>query len=210
MLFNLFIEGLIIGFSIAMPVGPIGILCIQHALLRGMIAGLIAGLGAAFADAIYGALAGFGVTMISQFLESNQYWFQVGGALFLLYLGAKIFTSVPSEESAQETNKLSYFRLFFGTFGLTLTNPLTILSFVGVYAALGVGEEEGLASPLLLTGGVLLGSALWWVLLSVSVTLLGKKLHFKPTQILNRISGFLILACGMLAGYSALINYKPF
>lgn len=205
MLASLFFKGWLIGFSIAMPVGPIGVLCIQHALLRGMLYGLVAGLGAALADAIYGAMAGFGVTVFSNFLTTYQFWFQLGGAIFLWYLGSSIFFSKPEPEK-KDAIPLSLWRVFLTTFALTLTNPMTIVCFAGVYAGLGICTAEFSFVPaVVLTLGVLVGSSAWWLLLSCGVSYLGRwTSSTAPTHWLNRISGGIILAFAAIASLAVL------
>lgn len=198
MLENLFIKGWMIGFSIALPVGPIAILCIQHCLLRGMAYGLAAGLGAALADTLYGALAAFGVSLLSQLLANHQLWLQLVGAIFLCYLGISTINSTPLSESKIPVSH-GLGRVCLTTFLLTLINPLTFLGFTGIYAALGIGlEEEGLMSKFILISGVFVGSALWWLVLSCGTSQLAKKIHYKPTQLLHKISGSIILAFGFI------------
>src|SRR5690348_5648959 len=139
---DFFLKGLILGFSIAAPVGPIGVLCIRKTLQFGRFSGLFSGLGAAAADAIYAVIAGFGLTFVSNFLLAGQYWFQLIGGVFLLYLGWKTFVAKPEEQS----NHLSHSNLlhdFASTFFLTLTNPMTILSFLAVFAGLGLSRTQG-------------------------------------------------------------------
>lgn len=205
MIGSLFFQGWIIGFSIAMPVGPIGMLCIQHSLMRGLLYGIVAGLGAALADAIYGAIAGFGLSLISDFITTYQIWFKIGGAAFLWYLGSDIFFSNPTE-TQQNPMKVSLKRVFLTTFALTLTNPMTILCFVGLYAGIGVcAEEINYLLAGILTSGVLIGSATWWLLLSSGVSIFGKKLYTENrSRWLNRISGSVILAFALLTTLSAI------
>lgn len=200
---SLFIKGWVIGFSIAMPVGPIGILCIQHSLIRGMLYGLIAGLGAALADTVYGAIAGLGISAISSLLVQNQFWIQLLGALFLWYLGFSIYRSKPPV-NAKEAEKLGLWRVFLTTFALTLTNPMTMVCFAGIYAGFGIClPEEGLLSIALLAGGVLIGSAAWWLLLSCGVALIREKVSLQ-TPWLNKISGGVILFFAAVASVTAL------
>lgn len=131
-------KGLIIGFAIAAPVGPIGILCIQRSLHNGFKIGLMTGLGAAFADGTYGLIAGFGLTAFSSVLISYQFWIRLLGGLFLVYLGIKLFLMPAKEKSANNPDK-SIWHAFGSTYFLTLTNPATILLFVAVFAGLGLG-----------------------------------------------------------------------
>jgi len=197
-------KGLIIGFSIAAPVGPIGILCIKRTLSMGRWVGLISGMGAASADAIYGCIAAFGLTFISNFLIHQQIWLRLIGGGFLCYLGIKIFFSTPVDSAAQSSH-LSMLNAYGSTFFLTLTNPLTIFPFAAIFAGLGLAEESGnYLSATITVLGVFLGSACWWILLSTGVSLL--RVRFKPAgfQWLNWISGSIILGFGITALIGAL------
>lgn len=204
MLTGLFLKASLIGFSVAMPIGPVGVLCIQHSLRRGLLAGLVAGSGAALADAFFGCMAGFGISLLSHAVSSYQVWFQALGALFLWYLGIRIYRSHPSPVAAAEMS-CSHPRIFFSTFALTLTNPLTIICFAAIYASLGITPSNDEILPgIILTLGVLLGAAVWWFLLTIGVTLIGKKYQINSSPLLNRISGVILAACGFLAILSAL------
>ena len=164
---GIFLKGLIIGISIAAPVGPIGVLCIQRTLAGGNILGLISGLGAASADAIYGFIAAFGLTVISNILVQHQFWFRLIGGGFLCYLGIKTLLSKPVTEVASEKNtSRRHIGAYGSTFFLTLTNPMTILSFAAIFAGLGVGStSEDYVSASFMVLGVFIGSTLWWCLL---------------------------------------------
>src|SRR5437868_3361367 len=135
-----FLKGLIIGFSIAAPVGPIGVLCIRRSLAEGTRVGLVTGLGAATADALYGCVAGFGLSAISKFLDKQQFWLGLLGGIFLCYLGVKTFLSRPASNAA-EAKSGGFFMTYASTLLLTLTNPSTILSFVAVFAGFGLAES---------------------------------------------------------------------
>jgi threonine/homoserine/homoserine lactone efflux protein len=204
---DLLFRGIIIGFSIAAPVGPIGVLVIRRTLADGRTKGLISGLGAATADAIYGTLAGFGLTVISRFLIAQSDWLRLFGGGFLVYLGIRTFLARPAElettaesSSEQPTSKPGLFGAYASTFLLTITNPLTILSFAGVLAGLGIGETGGdpqLAMILVL--GVFTGSALWWLALSTGIGLFRRRIKPAALQWVNRISGLVITGAGLFA-----------
>lgn len=194
---GLFIKGFIIGFSIAAPVGPIGILCIQRTLAHGNVQGLVTGLGAATADAIYGFIAAFGLTFISNFLVEQSLWFRLIGGLFLCYLGIKAFLSKPQNQILSETNR-NTLSSYSTTFFLTLTNPMTILFFAGVFAGLGmVSESIQYASAGLMVIGVFIGSGTWWLILSGATGILRNKMNESKLTWVNKISGFIILAFGV-------------
>jgi len=204
MLAGLFLQGSIIGFSMAVPVGPVGMLCIQHSLKRGLVAGVIAGLGAALADAIYGGMAGFGVSLLTHVMTRYQIWFQLIGAVMLSFIGIKIFKSHPSEKKAAEPS-FSSGRIFFSTFALTLTNPLTLVCFAAVFTSFGITpSDEEILPGLILTLGVLIGAAIWWIFLSMTVAFIGKKYRLASIPFFNRISGGVLTGCGCVASLSVL------
>jgi threonine/homoserine/homoserine lactone efflux protein len=199
---GLFFKGFIIGFSIAAPVGPIGILCIQRTLAGGKVQGLVTGLGAATADAIYGFIAAFGLTFISNFLVQQSIWIRLIGGLFLGYLGIKAFLSKPQSQvlSVANRNTLSSYGT---TFFLTLANPMTILFFAGVFAGLGmVSESIQYTSAGLMVMGVFIGSGAWWLILSSATSILRNKINERKLAWVNKISGVVILAFGVGAVFS--------
>jgi threonine/homoserine/homoserine lactone efflux protein len=228
---NILLRGLIIGVSIAAPVGPIGVLCIRRTLANGRTSGLFSGLGAATADACYGSVAAFGLTFISSLLVGQQFWFRLIGGAFLCYLGVKTWMEKPasivenekgnSEELVQTPNTIGnespikrslepnkepgngkgLLADYLSTFFLTVTNPMTILSFAAIFAGLGIASSSGSpVSALILVLGVFLGSGLWWLTLSSLVNLFRAR-FLKPVALrwVNRISGTIITGFGIVA-----------
>jgi threonine/homoserine/homoserine lactone efflux protein len=193
------LRGLIIGFSIAAPVGPIGVLCIRRTLAEGRASGLLSGLGAATADAIYGFIAAFGLTFVSSPLMGYQTWIKLVGGLFLCYLGIKTILSKPAENTAWAEGQ-GLLGAYASTFFLTLTNPMTILSFTAVFAGLGIGSAAGdYGSATLLVLGVFGGSATWWLLLSGGVSVLRSKFSPRAMGWVNNVAGIVILGFGAIA-----------
>lgn len=193
------LRGFLIGLSIAAPVGPIGILCIRRTLAEGRLTGFLSGLGAATADMLYGAVAAFGLTVVSDLLIGQADWLRLVGGAFLLYLGIRTFLSKPAERAAQ-ASRSGLFGSYLSTFFLTVTNPMTILSFAAIFAGLRLGETGGdYFSAAMMVLGVFLGSASWWLGLSFGVGLLREK--FTPARLAwaNRISGMMIMAFGAAA-----------
>lgn len=193
------LQGIGLGFAIAAPVGPIGLLCIRRSLTQGQWVGLATGLGAATADGLYGSIAGFGLTAVSELLVDQVDWLQFLGGVFLCYLGVKTIIAVPTTETEEWSNR-SLLGAYASTFLLTLTNPATILSFIAIFAGLGVvrGDRSWLLS-LAIVLGVFLGSALWWLCLSWGVTLFKRKLTPARLVWLNRLAGMAIFAFGVVA-----------
>lgn len=198
------LRGLVIGFSIAAPVGPIGVLCIRRTLADGRASGLASGLGAATADAVYGCIAGFGLTFLSNFLVSQQTWLRLIGGLFLCYLGIKTFLSRQTEQ-ARAVRGRGFVQAFASTFFLTLTNPLTIISFSAIFAGLGLAGSGGsYLSAGVLVVGVFLGSALWWLILIGGIGIFREKFSRNEMRWVNRVSGAIIIGFGLLALASAI------
>lgn len=196
MAFNFILKGLVIGFSIAAPVGPIGVLCIRRSLAEGRQVGLATGLGAATADAAYGCIAAFGLTAVSSFLVGHRSWLGFLGGLFLCCLGVRIFISSPASRVA-EIRGCGLLSAYLSTLFLTLTNPMTILSFVAVFAGFGLGASPDYLAAGLLVAGVFIGSALWWLLLSSGVALFQSRVGSGWMQAINRLSGCVIFAFGI-------------
>lgn len=198
MTLEMFVKGLIIGFSIAAPVGPIGVLCIRRTLEYGRWIGFVSGLGAATADAFYGLVAGLGLTIVTRFLIEQQSWLHVIGSVFLCYLGIRIFFSKPSEEAAKAKGKgRNVFKAYASTFLLTMTNPVTILSFLAIFSSLGMAKNESSIAGLLLVVGVFLGSVFWWLLLSQMAGLLAKRVGNRFFKCVNYVSGAVLVAFGV-------------
>ncbi len=223
---ELFTQGLIFGLAIAAPVGPIGILTIRRTVVGGLMFGLLSGLGAATADAIYGTVAALGLTAVSDFLIQYQTWLRLIGGLFLLYLGIQTLRAKPvnsdqlSVNSKQfavngeqsDENKLhnsqfiihnSLFTSFLSTLFLTLSNPVTILSFTAVFAGFGIGSQtSGTQAGIMLVTGVFLGSALWWLTLTGMITVLRTRLNDHIFQKINLVSGLILIgfALALLVG----------
>jgi threonine/homoserine/homoserine lactone efflux protein len=190
----LFAQSLLIGFSIAAPVGPIGLLTIQRTLNHGPAAGLATGMGAAVADAAYGAVGAFGVTVLIQALTAARLPLALGGAAFLLWMAWSIWRAPVAQRAAQAAGGNDLLRCFAGTFVLTLSNPATILSFIAVFGALA-GRVQ-VASPWTMIAGVLIGSALWWLLLAAVVGRLRERFDAAWRRRIN------LASAAVLAGFA--------
>lgn len=191
----LFGQSLLIGLSIAAPVGQIGLLAIQRTLDHGRTAGLATGLGAAFADALYGAVGAFGVSGLIAWLMRIKPWLSLFGGLFLLGLAWRIARRGASRAVAPAPAGGSLLGYLSGTFVLTLSNPSTILSFMAVFGALAGGARS--ASPWAMVAGVLAGSALWWMVLSATVNRLRRRVDASWLRVINLGSAALLAGLGV-------------
>ena len=212
-------KGALIGFAIAAPVGPIGILCIRRTLSDGRLAGFVSGLGAAGADTVYGLFAAIALSFavgsgqahhnpVGDFLQAQRDWISVIGGLFLLYLGFIEIRAKPVDPSAPAPKPTGLIGHFVSTFFWTLANPVTILSFLAIYSVLDVAgpgavppgavgpAESDFPGITALVVGVFCGSALWWLVLSMSVGLFRHHFRGQPMRWPNIIAGALILGFG--------------
>lgn len=190
----IFLKGLALGLLIAIPVGPIGVLCIKRTLERGKLAGFISGLGAATADGLYGAVVAFGLFVISNFLMNEKFTLGLIGAALLIYTGIQSFNKKPDniEISTEESNTL--LKDYFSTFFLTVTNPSTIIFFTAFFASIGFRWRGGNTwQAIVLIAGVFIGSALWWLALSLSIDFIKSKMKNFSLIIINKVSGIIIL-----------------
>lgn len=191
---NFFIKGLIIGFLLAVPVGPVGILCIRRTLIRGRLHGLVSGLGAAFADTVYGFIAAFSLTFISDFLVTHHVLFRAFGAAFICIIGIRTFFSHINNRSEPAAG--NYIGDFVSTFFLTLMNPITLLAFTAVFAGFGVTHSTQTLEGLLVAG-VFVGAASWWLFISTLTGLFHQKISPENLRWLTRISGIIITGFGV-------------
>jgi len=193
-----FLKGIAIGFAMAVPVGPIGILCIRKTLTEGRLRGFVIGLGAATADLFYASVAAFGLTFISDILVSEKFWIRLVGGALLLFLGIKIFRALPKDPKIRIENG-GILRSYLTTVFLTLTNPLTIFAFLAVFAALGLDSELKYFSAAVLVVGVFIGSCLWFLLLGSGTILFRNKLDIVGLRWVNKIAGILIIISALIA-----------
>lgn len=197
----MFFKGLLIGFAIAVPVGPIGFLCLRRTLVYGRVTGFVSGLGAATADALYGLVAAFGLTAISSFLIRMESWLQLAGGLFLVALGLKTALARPPSKEPDEsapTPTRSWQAAYLSTLVITLTSPATILAFVAIFAGVGLGvSASGPLHALELVTGVFTGSAAWWFVLSFAAGALRDRLHASTLHVMHVVSGVCIGALGL-------------
>jgi threonine/homoserine/homoserine lactone efflux protein len=193
----LFLKAFVIGLSIAAPVGPIGLLCIQRTLAHGRIIGFLSGLGAALADACYGAVGALGVSAVIASMVAARVPLALAGAAFLAWMGVQLLRAPVATQARSAEDATTPLKATLSVFLLTLANPMTILSFVAVFATVSTGHNGGgggggTAATMVL--GVFLGSALWWLGLSTMVSLVRHKLSAKTMQSINRLSGAILLA----------------
>ena len=202
---TLLVRGFVLGFTIAAAVGPISLLCIRRTLAEGRLVGIVSGLGVATADATYGAIAAFGLTAVTGLLVDGRRVLGIVGGLFLLWLAWRTFTAVPGEAArAEGTARRGLPGAYLSTLGLTLTNPMTILSFAALFVGLGVTGGDALGATVL-TLGVFAGSAAWWVILVGVVGAFRTRVTPRGLRRVNMASGLLIGAFALVALATAVV-----
>lgn len=189
------------GLMVTIPLGPIGVLCIQRTLNKGRVSGFVSGLGASAADAIFAVIAGFGISYIISFVKAQQVYFQIFGGLIVMFLGIHIFYTNPVRQlRLQRMNKNRLHHDFLSVFFLTITNPLAILLFLAMFAGINVSDHEinafGLSS---LVGGVLAGSAGWWFLVSFIISIFRERIRLRNIWWMNKVAGAIVFVLGILA-----------
>lgn len=195
-------QGMAVGLSIAAPVGAIGLLCIQNTITYGMAYGFACGLGAATADMMYGILVAVGMQTLATVLVSLQIPLSLLGGIFLFYLGLQKFWAKPAVHAAS-ISSTAFFGAYFSTFLLTLTNPATILDFMALFIGLRVNiadHQEAFG----FVGGVFMGSAAWWLLLSGLVGVFRSHVSLRILKLINYLAGIMICGFGLWALYQAL------
>ena len=208
MLLAFFLKGIVVGVVIAVPVGPVGVMCVRRTILEGKLSGFASGLGAATADAVFGVIAGFGLTAVSDWLIDYQQWLRVVGGCYLLYIGGSAFAAEPPRELESGNDPEGLLRDFFSTFVLAVTNPITVLAFLGIFAAIGLGGTQatfGHAAILVL--GVWIGSLLWWLMLSFGVGYFRHSIEPRHFAWISRGSGVILFLSGAALLATLITNY---
>jgi threonine/homoserine/homoserine lactone efflux protein len=192
----LLVKGFAVGLAIGAPFGPVGVVAIQRSLTKGMFYGLASGMGAAIADAIFGAIAAFGIGFAAPFLKREQFWFQLAGAVLLLAFGFHLLLTKWRPPSARiEASDLLHDWLT--TFVLTISNPITVFSFTAVFVAAGINVgTETLGGGAAVVAGVFLGSTVWWIALSASIGVFHGQLPKSYLHWIRRGSGAIMILFG--------------
>ena len=197
MLLAFFLKGIVVGVVIAVPVGPVGVLCVHRSILEGKLAGFVSGLGAATADAIFGIIAAFGLTFVADWLMSYEQWLRGAGGCYLLYIGGRGFAAEPPTELESEDNPETLLRDFASTFVLAVINPITILAFLGIFSVLGLsGADATFARAAMMVLGVWLGSLLWWLTLTFGLGSLFRSFEARHLKWINHASGIILFLSG--------------
>lgn len=206
---------MLVGLMVSVPLGPMGVLIIQKTLHKGALAGFIAGMGAASADFFYALVAAFGLGFVINTVQAHELLLQIIGGIFLIVIGLKIYFDNPIRQIRQRrsgrVSKKGLIGDYLSLFFLTVSNPITVVVFMAVFAGMSVfGDSSSLLGELLVVIGVLLGGAVWWYVLSMLVNIFRKKFRLRVLATINRVSGMIIAILGALVILAAFAPFKKF
>lgn len=201
---QLFVESALIGLAIAAPVGPVGLLCIERTLRQGPAVGLVTGLGAASADAVYATLGAAGLGGLIGLLTRLATPLSLAGCVLLAWLGVATLRRAQSHEAARLPDSHSLLRAYGSALLLTLSNPMTILSFIAIFAGLAGARQPGLADAAWMVAGIFCGSVLWWLLLAYGGGRVLARLGPRGRQRVDQLCGVLLLGFAVLLAWRAL------
>lgn len=196
MLAIIFIKGLVIGLVLALPAGPVGLLCVRRTLFEGVSFGLVSGVGAAIADTIFCIIAAFGLTFISDWILLYQNWLGVAGGVFLIAIGVRalLLRDIPEPEPLDGEKIVG---VFASAFALTISNPITILAFAAIFAKFGVGADAAMVHLAVVVAGVFVGSALWWLGLTFGIAWVKRRARRVTLGWVHHASGAILTLSGI-------------
>lgn len=202
------VKGFIVGLGASIPLGPLGVLCVQKTLSRGRNSGFITGLGASVSDTFYAAISLMGLAFIQNLIDENLDWVMLLGGLVIMYIGVKIYLTNPIKQIRQKHKNKKHVEDFFEALFMTMTNPGAVFLILGLFAAVGIELGESVAKSNLVTTlwGVFLGSAAWWFTLSTAINVFRKRFRIKQLMMINRISGIVIFVLGLISMFNGLFE----
>lgn len=211
MVLDIFFRGMIVGLLASIPLGPVGVLCIQRTVSKRRLSGFVSGLGAACSDTLFASVAFFSLSLVQSFIERNMTVLKIVGGLCVMIMGVNILLSNPAVQIRRNrAGRSNLWMDFISVFGMTLPNMAMILIFVALFAAFGISSETlTMPTSVVMIGGVLGGACMWWFLLTMAVNLIRRS--FRPRHLLwmNRVSGTVIVVLGAAAILSIFISGVP-
>ncbi|MEG0517896.1 MAG: LysE family transporter [Bacteroidales bacterium] len=202
------LKGFIVGLGASIPLGPLGVLCVQKTLSKGRNSGLITGLGASVSDTFYAAISLLGLAFIQEIINENREWVMLVGGIIIVLIGLKIYLTNPIKQIRQKNKSKKHVEDFFEALFMTITNPGAIFLILGLLAAVGINIGDGVekASVVTILWGVFVGSAVWWFILSTTINIFRKKFRLKQLILINRISGIVIFVLGIISMCDGIIG----
>ncbi len=205
-----FLKGFLVGMAASIPLGPIGVLCIQRTLSKGRSSGLFTGMGAAVSDTFFAAIALLSLSFVSDFIEQYRNWVMIIGGLIVALFGLKLFLTNPvTQVKRLKSGSKRYWEDFFSSMLMTISNPGALILMLGLFAFAGIDVSED-APKFVITitlWGVFIGAALWWFILSASINHFRSRFRLRQLLMINRISGIIILVLGLISTLEGAISF---
>lgn len=202
------VKGFIVGLGASIPLGPLGVLCVQKTLGNGRNSGFITGLGASVSDTFYAAISLMGLAFIQNLIDENMDWVMFIGGLIIMYIGVKIYLTNPIKQIKQKNKNKKHVEDFFEALFMTITNPGAIFLILGLFAAVGINVGETVSKSTLIATlwGVFAGSAAWWFALSTTINVFRKRFRIKQLMMINKISGIVIFVLGLISMFNGVFE----
>lgn len=206
------IKGIIVGLFASIPLGPVGILCIQRTLSKGKFSGLFTGLGTAVADTIFAAIALLSLTIVDDFLNRYREWVYLLGGIIVIGYGVSLLLNNPIKQVRRPKDSGSEFLSdLLSSFAMTITNPGALLLLLGIFTFIGIDvspNESGVVVGFILAG-VFLGASLWWFSLASFINIFRNKFRLRQLLNINRISGVIIIVLGLITLSEWIVRLIP-
>ena len=202
-------RGVLIGILVSAPMGPIGVLCIQRTLNKGRWSGFVTGIGAAISDLCYAVLTGLGMSFVVDFIEANQSLLQIIGSLVLVGFGVFLYKQNPAKNIRKQTNtKNSYMQDFVTAFLLTLSNPLILFLFIGLFARLNFFlPESRLGHYIVGYISIIMGALIWWFTITYFISKVRTRFNLRSLWLINRGIGVFIILMSLAGLFMGLKAY---
>ena len=202
------LKGFIVGLGASIPLGPLGVLCVQKTLSKGRNSGFITGLGASFSDTLYAAISLLGLAFIENLIDKNKDIVMIIGGAIIIYIGIRIFFTNPIKQIRQKNTNKKHVQDFIEAFLMTVTNPGAIFLILGLLAAVGINinDNEVRPSVVVILLGVFMGTVTWWFTLSTGINVFRKKFRIRQLVMINRVSGAIMGVLGVIAMFDGIIE----
>ena len=202
------LKGFIVGLGASIPLGPLGVLCVQKTLSKGRNSGLFTGLGASVSDTIYAGISLIGLSFVENLINENRAIVMLVGGAIILLIGLKVYTTNPIKQIRQKSSNKRHLEDFAEAFIMTISNPGALFLILGLFAAVGINSSDNAGNVTIITTlwGVFLGTATWWFLLSTTINVFRKKFRLKQLMLINRIAGIIIAVLGIISACDGIVK----
>ncbi len=202
------IKGFIVGLGASIPLGPLGVLCVQKTLSKGRNSGLFTGLGASVSDTFYAALSLIGLSFVEEFLSTNRALVMLLGGIVIILIGLKVYSTNPIKQIKQKNTNKRHLEDFVEALFMTISNPGALFLILGLFAAVGINSADNTESISIIATlwGVFLGTVSWWFILTTTINVFRKKFRLKQLMMINRIAGIIIAVLGIISACDGIVK----